>query len=431
MKTACDVSLVCLVTSVLTGSSWAHCTPTNTLGLIITPSVTASAVAGSSDDADTSPLLLDAAEYSEKLGGRALYIMIDGRPVYERYGNGWQAKLPHPLASGTKSFAGAVAAALVEDGLLTWDENVSDTITQWKEHEHKRNITVRMLLNLSSGLAPSEDALQGSGGRLLGGRTKPDRVAEASDRFEYALTVPINHQPGSKFQYGPSHFYAFGALVERKLAIKRAADPTFTDRNYEAYMNRRILEPAGVTIARWGRDAEGNPNLPGGAMMTAAQWALYGEFVRKHGAVTDAVGEEKQIIAWEILRECFVPSTANPSYGLTWWLFDGTQANSTSEIADSGGEERDTTTSKLRRAARERIRRETELNLNGPDGKPMKVLMAAGKGKQRLFVIPDLKLTIVRFSKDSREGNSFSNAEFLKPIVTFAMQKQSAPPAKP
>ncbi len=383
---------------------------------------------------DEPPRLLEqAADYSERTGGRAMLVMIDGRTIYERYGNGWRANLPHPLASGSKSFAGSVAAALIEDGMLAWDENVSDTITQWKDDEQKRNITVRMLLNLSSGLAPSEDALQGPGGRgLLGGRAKPDRVAEAPDRFEYALTVPINHTPGSKFQYGPSHFYAFGALVERKLAIKRAADPTFTDRNYEAYMNRRILEPAGVTISHWGRDTEGNPNLPGGALMTAAEWATYGEFIRHQGAVIDANGQTKQVIAWDVLRECFTPSTANPSYGLTWWLVNGTPTDAAFDAADNGGEGTNATpASRLRRAARDRIQREMELDLNDPSGKPLDIYLAAGKGKQRLFIIPQLKLTVVRFAKDSREGNAFSNGQFLKPIVTFAMERQSKTQAAP
>lgn len=372
---------------------------------------------------DPDPRFTAAADYSASMGGRALLVLVDGKTVFERYDNGWRKGQPHPLASGSKSFAGCVAAAMVDDGLLTWDEKVSDTVTQWKEDESKRNITARMLLNLSSGLQPSDDALQGNlGNFLVGGRSKPDELPEADNRFEYALSVGINHTPGSKFEYGPSHFYAFGALVERKLAAKRAIDPRFKDKTYEEYMNRRVLTPANVTIARWAHDRSGNPNLPGGAMMTAQEWAAWGEFIRHRGAATAPSGEHKQIISWDILRECFVPSIANPSYGLTWWLINGTNTESitTTADADTGGQRGRVGSAlrqNLRRAVRQELERQTSLSIKDDKGNPLEVYMAAGKGKQRLFIVPELKLTVVRFGKDTKEGNRFSNAELMGPIV--------------
>jgi hypothetical protein len=43
--------------------------------------------------------------------------------------------------------------------------------------------------------------------------------------------------------------------------------------------------------------------------------------------------------------------------------------------------------------------------------------MAAGLGKQRLFIVPELNLVVVRFAEPSREGSKFSNENFLKPII--------------
>jgi hypothetical protein len=43
--------------------------------------------------------------------------------------------------------------------------------------------------------------------------------------------------------------------------------------------------------------------------------------------------------------------------------------------------------------------------------------MAAGLGKQRLFVVPELDLVVVRFAEPSRTGLAFSNEDFLAPIV--------------
>src|SRR5207249_4935391 len=58
----------------------------------------------------------------------------------------------HRLASGTKSFSGAMLAAAVEDGLLKLDEKVADTITEWKNDQRKSQITIRHLLSLTSGI---------------------------------------------------------------------------------------------------------------------------------------------------------------------------------------------------------------------------------------------------------------------------------------
>ncbi|MEY2712939.1 MAG: hypothetical protein RL005_1161, partial [Planctomycetota bacterium] len=109
--------------------------------------------------------------YSEAHAGRAVLVMKDGIVIAERYANGWSAERPHPLASGTKSFAGVTAAAAVTDGLVSLDELVCDTITEWKTDPRASRITVRELLNLTSGLEPHSDLLgrQGYGIKDLGG----------------------------------------------------------------------------------------------------------------------------------------------------------------------------------------------------------------------------------------------------------------------
>jgi hypothetical protein len=43
--------------------------------------------------------------------------------------------------------------------------------------------------------------------------------------------------------------------------------------------------------------------------------------------------------------------------------------------------------------------------------------MAAGLGKQRLFVIPEYELVVVRFAEPTREGQGFRDADFVKPIL--------------
>jgi len=51
-----------------------------------------------------------------------------------------------------KSFWGLVAYATATDGLLDLDEKVTDTITEWKSDPGKNGITIRQLMNLTSGV---------------------------------------------------------------------------------------------------------------------------------------------------------------------------------------------------------------------------------------------------------------------------------------
>lgn len=355
-----------------------------------------------------------AADYSAAHSGRVLLVMKDGKLVFERADNGWKLDRAHPLASGSKSFVGVVAAAAVQDGLLTWDELAADTLTEWKDDPKKSRITVRHLLTLSSGLDPSDALLGGrGGGRLLGqgARDRADRLGPEKDRpddfFKAALAVPCETEPGAKFKYGPAHFYAFGELLQRKLKARHAADPTFPDTTFWSYMKRRVLDPIGVDVAVWTKDAAGNPQLPGGALLTAREWANFGQFILDRGHTRPAAAlSESPLIKPDLLDELFKPSKANPNYGLTWWL--PTDANPEAALVADGP---------MRERLRDRLRQNQMGAILGRDGKPLTVLMAAGLGKQRLIVIPSEGLVIVRFAEATREGQSYQDRDLIAHIL--------------
>lgn len=373
-----------------------------------------------------------AADYSTKYSGRAVLVMHKGVVLYERYDNDWTATRPHMLASGTKSFTGVVAMFAVQDGLLTLDENAADTITEWKSDVRKRDITVRHLLTLSSGLDPADAAFptraeragfRGQRNEITDARSKRIERENArtgvgklatGDWFKDAVNVPMKHKAGEQFEYGPSHFYAFGELMNRKLA----AQSKISAKTFEDYAKLRIFGPLGMSIGRWGKDEAGNVNMPGGMMLTAREWAKFGQFVLQYGAWKQADGSMKQLLTPELLAQCFEPSATNSAYGLTWWLGGAAREADGAQPEDTAP---NTTTNQADKSAsdqlRERFREEasdTRITINGKD---TPVYMAAGLGKQRLFILPELELVVVRFAEPSRKGMDFSNEDFLVPIV--------------
>lgn len=234
-----------------------------------------------------------AAAYSRDRGGFAMAVMVNGKVAFEEYAPGRSPEQGSELASATKSFAGLVAIAAVEDGLLTLDEKVSDTITEWKEDE-RRDITIRRLLHLDSGI--------------------PGGEAGMVPRYAQAIQVKSVSKPGQRFSYGPNPYQVFGMLMQRKLKSE----------NYYDYLTRRILDRIGAKASSW-RLRGGEPTLPSGASFNARELMKVGEFVRLRGAWNG-----KQVVAAKLFDELEKPSPANANYGLTWWLGrDGSEPGGT------------------------------------------------------------------------------------------------------
>jgi len=295
-----------------------------------------------------------AAEYSSANRGAAVLVMKGDKIVFEDYENGFSAEQAHFLASGTKSFSGVMLAAAIEDKLIkSFDEKVSDTITEWKNDKRKANITLRQLLSLTSGI----DAGQ------IG------RVPEYKD----AINSPVSFDAGTRFEYGPVPFQIFGEVMKRKLAPQKEG--------VMDYLKRRILDPIGLKVAFW-RAPNGNPLLPQGANLTAREWAKFGLFLKNGGKWNG-----KQIVAKKLLDELVIGSKSNPAYGITFWLNkDGFNPRG----------------------------QEQSMRIEKTEGSDLADLyMAAGAGNQRLYVIPSKDLVVVRFGN----FGEYDDREFLGRLI--------------
>ncbi len=296
-----------------------------------------------------------AAEYSSENRGRAVLVIKGDKSVFEEYQNGHSAETAWFLASGTKSFAGVMLAAAIEDKLFKgFDEKISETITEWKTDKQKADITLRQLLSLTSGI----DAGQ------IG------RVPDYSD----ALSFPVESPAGTRFEYGPAPFQIFGEVMRRKLSPRKES--------VMDYLKRRILDPIGLKVAFWRNGRDGNPLLPQGAQLTAREWIKFGLFLKNGGKWNG-----KQIVAKKLLDELVVGTKANPAYGITFWLNrDGFDPRGQTQLM--------------------RIEK-----VNGEEIKDF--YMAAGAGNQRLYIIPSKDLVIVRYG----DFGSYDDREFLGRLI--------------
>jgi CubicO group peptidase (beta-lactamase class C family) len=120
-------------------------------------------------------------------------ILRDGAIVATRVQGPVTLETNFRLASVTKQFTAAAVAVLVRRGLMDYDA------------PDARGITIRHLLNHTSGLADYEDLLA------------PGRTEQVHDDEVAALTAaaPLLFAPGTRFRYSNSGYVLLGVLIER------------------------------------------------------------------------------------------------------------------------------------------------------------------------------------------------------------------------
>jgi CubicO group peptidase (beta-lactamase class C family) len=308
-----------------------------------------------------------AARYSESKRGVSVLVLQNGRTIFEHYANSGSARGRWPIFSGTKSFWGIAALAAVRDGLFKLDDPVSDTITEWKRNPRKSQIVIRELLSQTDGIEAASRLQRPS----------------IRDRNAMAILLPVIAEPGRSFIYGPSHVQIFSELLRRKLKGRSVID----------YFEARVANRLGLSRLNYKKDARGNPLPATGFELTAREWARLGELVLGQGSY-----HGRQIVPAAFLREAFSGSSANPSYGLTFWLNrqapDGREADM-ERMLDLPWQSAEWTNVCICKDA------------------PPDMVVALGSGYQRLFIIPSLKAIIVRQGSNAR----FSDAHFLRLIL--------------
>ncbi len=310
-----------------------------------------------------------AADYSRERRGFSLVVMQHDKVVFEKYEDA--PGEPHKIYSGTKAFWVMAALAAVNDGLLSLDERVCDTITEWKNDPRKRRIRVRQLLDFTDGIEPAS-FLHGDG---------------IADRNRIAINLPLVAEPGARFMYGPAHLQIFDELLRRKLASR--GEGTFD------YLEKKVLRPLGLGRIDYKKDAAGNPLLATGFKLTARQWLRMGVLLLHRGSY-----EGRVVVPAGLFNECLQPSVANPAFGLGMWL--------NREARSSAAREPD-------------IENLLELKWYQPNwdhvcfcrDAPADMFVSLGSGYQRLYVIPSLDLIVLRQGLDAK----FSDAAFLRILL--------------
>ncbi len=242
---------------------------------------------------------------------RAVVALYKGQVIGERYATGTTAEMPHISWSQGKSITAALIGVLIQQGELTLDQPAP--IAEWNESsdDPRSAITIRNLLNMSSGLDFNNFGL----GREESLSTENHHFRiyfDGINVFDHAVSFPLEAEPGERWEYLNSDPLTLGKIVRETVEAR--------EQDYHSFPWTDFFDKIGVKNAVLETDAWGNFILTGYDYMSARDWARFGQL-----HLQDGMWGEQQILpeGWSDFVSTPAPASTDKGYGGLFWLNAG------------------------------------------------------------------------------------------------------------
>ena len=234
------------------------------------------------------------------LGGAALIVHREGRPICERYYGSWSSETVVPLISSAKWISAAGILALTDDGTLSLDDSAGKYLDYFRKGD-KRAITLRYLLSHRSGLPDYTPCM-----------FQPELPRDECAR-QIADKSKLRHPPGAAFAYGGAGFTVAGRMAE--VAAKQPWVEIFAS---------RIAQPLGLKQTGYGNEpnallSEGQP------YSSPTDYVIFLEMILNNG-----MHAGRRVLSERAISEMTRVQTAGaavaasprekPQYGLGCWI---------------------------------------------------------------------------------------------------------------
>jgi CubicO group peptidase (beta-lactamase class C family) len=193
----------------------------------------------------------------------SILVMQDGAIVAERYYNGESADTLHDIRSAGKSVTALLAGLAADRGKLTTQDRI-DRLWPAAKGTALAGVTLEQVLTMRSGLA-AYDEDPGSPGN-------EDKMDDAADPVAFALAVPAETTPGTRYRYNSLTAYIAGITVEQATGL-----------DLEEFARKALFEPLGIERWQWLRDAANHPKGQGNLFLRTRDLARIGQMVLDQG----------------------------------------------------------------------------------------------------------------------------------------------------
>jgi len=235
----------------------------------------------------------------------SLLIILNGYLVYESYPSSiYDENDQHHIFSCTKAFTSALIGIALEEGLI---ENIDDKVLDYfpektfdNMNSWKQSITIRQLLTMTSGIEWFD-------------QINYYEMAGTYDWVQYILDQPIQHKPGSTWNYNTGCSHLLSAILDR-----------VTPNGTSDYLKTKLFNPLNITNYSWTVDGQGIPI--GGTLLhlTPRDMAKFG-FLYLNGGIWNA----SQLVPSDWIVESTTPFMSiefdqgqGSGYGYQWWIYN-------------------------------------------------------------------------------------------------------------
>ncbi len=247
-------------------------------------------------------------EYLEELETSAFIVIHKDSVLYEEYWDQHDTLTVSNSFSMAKSVVSLLIGIAIEDGKIkSLDDSVGDYLPEFKEGK-KKNITVKHLLQMASGLDWEES-----------GKNPLSDNAESyfgSDLYAHVTSQKVEREPGKTFIYQSGNTQLLGFVLQAA-----------TGKTVSEYASEKIWKKIGMeSDGYWSLDREGgNEKAFCCVYSTARDFAKLGKLLLDTGKY-----EGQQIVPKWYVEEIFKPADlleedgrVNRRYGLHFWLYYG------------------------------------------------------------------------------------------------------------
>lgn len=306
---------------------------------------------------------LNAIRDGEFPGVDSILVIRNQRLLAEGYYNGFGRDTVHDLRSTGKSFVSTLVGIAASQGLLGIDDPLSQHIPNFEGHQNvdaaKRAITLRHLLNMSSGLECNDWNENSPGWE--------EKLYNSRDWIRFMLDLRMVAQPGTQGSYCTGGVVLLGHVVSLRSGM-----------GLNDYAQQWLFGPLNIQQSVW-------RNSPDGQATGATGFGLRPRDAAKLGALfaNEGVWNGARVVpeSWVIeTRQRVTALNGSPDYGYLWWK--RTYPFSTG---------------------------------------PVETIYAAGNGGNYIFIVPSHEL-VVAFTGSNYSTSRSNTPQNIMPMVLAALR---------
>ncbi len=235
--------------------------------------------------------------------GMTFMLSRHGRVIYSQAFGNQNLNTMLPLASATKFPSMAAILTLVDDGVLDLDTPISVYLKGFVTvPPDKASLTMRMLMNHTSGLSGTADA-----------PCLSNRMTTLQLCAQQILDLPLAYSPGTRFDYGGNGMQLAGYVAE-----------VLAGESWNQFFAEKIGTPLGLTRYTYGNSL--NPRVPGGAVSDVGDYTRIMQMYLANGIFGSArILSNQTYYEMQSDQRRGLPALNNPGgdrltkYSYGWW----------------------------------------------------------------------------------------------------------------